>query len=124
MVYILFKKFKSPSVWIIGLIFLMALAAYFNALPNEMFWDDDDFILKNRFIKDWHFFPEFFRQNLVAGGYLVSNYWRPVLLTVFATAWHAWQTWLPGWHSLNIICHSLDGILLYFLFTRLFADRV
>ena len=105
------------------LIVLVGVIAYHNCLNNEMFWDDDDFILKNRYIRDWHYFPRFFSENLVAGGYLVSNYWRPLLLTVFAWAWHTWQTWLPGWHSLNIIIHTLDGVLLYLLFTRLFANR-
>lgn len=105
------------------LIALAAVIAYHNCLHNAMFWDDDDFILKNRYIKDWQYFPKFFNENLVAGGYLLSNYWRPVLLTVFAWAWHMWQTWLPGWHMLNITFHALDGILLYFLLNRLFADR-
>src|SRR5882672_3344171 len=109
---------------ILVLIVAFGLIAYHNCLHNAMFWDDDDFILKNRYIKDWHYFPQFFSENLVAGGYLVSNYWRPMLLTVFATAWHIWQTWEPGWHSLNIIFHTLDGILLYFLFSRLFTNRI
>ncbi len=106
------------------LIALAAIIAYHNCLPNEMFWDDDDFILKNRYIRDWHYFPQFFSENLVAGSYLVSNYWRPMLLTIFTTAWHLWQTWAPGWHSLNVVFHALDGILIYFLFTRLFNGRI
>ena len=113
------------KTWIaIGLIILVGLIAYHNCFHNAMFWDDDDFILKNRYIKDWKFFPQFFSENLVAGGYLLSNYWRPVLLTVFATAWHAWGTWLPGWHSLNIGFHCVDGILLFFLLNRLFSNRL
>lgn len=113
------KKWLAPV-----LIALVAGIAYHNCLNNEMFWDDDDFILKNRYIKDWQYFPRFFSENLVAGGYLLSNYWRPVLLTVFAWAWHMWNTWLPGWHSLPVIFHALDGILIYFLFSRLFNNKV
>ncbi len=112
------KKWLLPL-----LIALTTVIAYHNCLHNEMFWDDDDFILKNRFIRDWQYFPRFFSDNLVAGSYLLSNYWRPVLLTVFAGAWHLWQTWLPGWHSLNIMFHALDGIVLYFLLNRLTGHR-
>jgi protein O-mannosyl-transferase len=116
----LFKK-NWP---VVALIFLVGFACYHNCLHNEMFWDDDDFILKNRYIRDWRYFPQFFQENLVAGGYLVSNYWRPLLLTVFASAWSIWHEWLPGWHMLNITFHSMDGILLFFLLGRLFADRI
>lgn len=116
------KKYRN---WIAaGLIFLMGIAAYHNCLHNEMFWDDDDFIIKNRYIKDWHYFPKFFTENMLAGGYLVSNYWRPMLLTVFSVAWHSWEMWLPGWHSLNITFHALDGILLYFILSRLFGRKI
>ena len=120
----MWNKLINHKYWPILLILLVGIIAYHNCLPNEMFWDDDDFILKNRYIKDWKYFPNFFSENLVAGGYLLSNYWRPVLLTVFAVAWHAWGGWEPGWHSLNIFFHSMDGVLLFFLLTRLFTNRI
>jgi protein O-mannosyl-transferase len=108
----------------IFLLVLIGIIAYHNCFHNEMFWDDDDFILKNRYIRDWAYLPKFFSENLVAGGYLVSNYWRPMLLTVFATAYHLWEWWLPGWHSLNVGFHILDGILIYFLISRLFSNTL
>ena len=72
-----YSKNLSPNAGIgIVLIVLIGAIAYHNCLPNEMFWDDDDFINNNRFIKDFHYWPLWFSQNLVAGSYLVSNYWR------------------------------------------------
>ena len=108
----------------IALVVLAGTLAYFNCLGNEMFWDDDDFILKNRYIKDWQFFPRFFSENLVAGGYLISNYWRPLLLTVFSIEWHLWKDWVYGWHAVSVAMHIAAGIALYFLLNRLFAHRV
>ena len=35
------------------LLILLGIVIYARSLPNEMFWDDDDFILKNRYVKDW-----------------------------------------------------------------------
>ncbi len=117
-------KLKNINRWLpVLLIILVGILAYANSLGNEMFWDDDDFILKNRFIKEWHFFPQFFTQNLVAGGYLVSNYWRPVLLTVFSIEWHLWKDWVYGWHIVSTAAHIGVGVLLYFLFLRLFNQR-
>ncbi len=118
------NKFINNKYLPLILILLVGIIAYHNCLQNEMFWDDDDFILKNRYIKDWKYFPNFFSENLVAGGYLLSNYWRPMLLTVFSFAWHAWGTWEPGWHTISIMVHSVDGIMLFFLLNRLFANRL
>ncbi len=115
------KHFKTMSIL---LIVALGLACYLNALPNEMFWDDDDFILKNRFIKDFSFWPLWFQENLVAGSYLVSNYWRPFLLSVFTLEWSLWKDWVYGWHLVSICWHILDGVVLYFLVARLFDNRI
>ncbi len=119
-------KINSPrllSALPILLLIALGICAYINCLPNEMFWDDDDFILKNRFIKDWHYFPRFFTDSLVAGSYLVSNYWRPLLLTVFAGEWHLWHGWVYGWHMVSVAAHIGAGVLLYFLLKRLVGQH-
>ena len=118
-----FKTFFLSNRGAILLLILLGIAIYSWSLPNEMFWDDDDFILKNRFIKDWHYFPEYFSQNLVAGAYLNSNYWRPLLLMVFATEWSLWKDWAPGWHMVNTGFHLADTILLFLIILTLFRSR-
>ena len=120
----MWNKFINNKYLPLLIIVLVGLIAYHNCLTNEMFWDDDDFILKNRYIKNWKYFPNFFSENIVAGGYLLSNYWRPVLLTVFSFAWHAWGPWEPGWHLVSIFFHCLDAVLIFFLLNRLFANRL
>ncbi len=116
------KLFLSPWFAVL-LLFLAGAIAYHNCLGNEMFWDDDDFILKNRYVKDFAYWPLWFQQNMVAGSYFVSNYWRPLLLAVFSTEWHVWQDAVLGWHLVNVLTHITDGVLLYFLLTRLFNGR-
>jgi len=118
-------KILSTKRWLgILLIVLAGAIAYHNCLPNEMFWDDDDFINNNRFIRDFHYWPLWFSQNLVAGSYLVSNYWRPLLLSIFALEWHWWQRWVYGWHAVSISVHILAGVAVYFLLNRLFKERL
>lgn len=117
------KTFCLSNRGIILLILLLGIAIYCWSLPNEMFWDDDDFILKNRFIKDWHYFPDFFSNNLVAGAHLNSNYWRPLLLMVFATEWSLWKDWAPGWHMVNTGFHLADTVLLFLIILTLFRNR-
>ena len=118
-------KKLSAQRWLgVVLIVLVGMIAYHNCLPNEMFWDDDDFITNNRFIKDFHYWPLWFSQNLLAGSYLVSNYWRPLLLAVFSMEWHCWQNWIYGWHALSVSIHILAAVTLYFLLNRLSANNL
>lgn len=120
-----FLKNLFTKRWInIVLIILAGMIAYHNCLPNEMFWDDDDFINNNRYIKDFHYWPLWFSQNLVAGSYLLSNYWRPLLLAIFAVEWHWWHNWVYGWHSVSVSVHVLAAVTLYFLLNRLFANSL
>lgn len=116
------ELFHTNKGCVLVLIFL-GLFIYLWSLPNEMFWDDDDFILKNRYIKEWHYLPEYFSQNLVAGASLNSNYWRPLLLMVFASEWSLWKDWPPGWHLVNTAFHLADSALLFFIILILFRNR-
>lgn len=86
---------------------------YLNALPNALFWDDDDGILHNIFIRDWSYLNSFFTQNLIAGSGLLSNYWRPLLLITYATEWHLWGAWAPGYHAVNIMLHLGAAVVLW-----------
>ncbi len=120
-----FIKTLSTNRWLgVLLIVLFGAMAYHNCLPNEMFWDDDDFINNNRYIKDFHYWPLWFSQNMVAGSYLVSNYWRPLLLAVFAIEWQWWHNWVYGWHAVSVATHILAAVTLYFLLNRLFANTL
>src|ERR1700690_3048869 len=111
--------------WIsVALIVLIGVIAYHNCLPNEIFWDDDDFINNNRFIRDFHYWPLWFSQNLVAGSYLVSNYWRPLLLIIFSIEWHLWHNWVYCWHAVSVSVHILAAVALYFLINRLFTNNL
>ena len=117
------KRLLGTNRGAVLLLITIGIAIYAWSLPNEMFWDDDDFILKNRYIKEWRYLPEFFTQNLVAGAHLNSNYWRPLLLMVFATEWTLWKDWTPGWHAVNTGFHIADTILLFFIILTLFRNR-
>ena len=54
---------------------------------------------------------------------MVSNYWRPLLLAVFAMEWHWWQNWVYGWHAVSVSVHILAAVTLYFLLNRLFDQK-
>ena len=117
-----FKKmtwFQLAALLVIAVGFL----AYVNTLPNGMFWDDDDFILNNRYIQDLGNWPKYFTENMIAGAGLNSNYWRPALQLVFAVEYRLWGAWTPGFHAVNMAGHILAAILLLGLLQRLFKNK-
>jgi hypothetical protein len=117
------REFFSRDSNVIFALFLAAILVYVLCLPNQMFWDDEDFILKNMFIKDWQYWPRFFTDNLIAGTNLVSNYWRPLLQTLFAIEWHLWADWVCGWHAVSILCHAAVGAMIFLVINTLLNNR-
>ena len=117
------KEFLSRDSRVILMLLLAAVIIYALCLPNQMFWDDEDFILKNAFIKDWQFWPRFFTENVIAGTYLISNYWRPLLQALFAVEWHLWADWVWGWHAVSILCHAAASAMLFLVLNTLLKDR-
>ncbi len=81
------------------------------------------FLKINIYIKNWRYFPKFFSENLIAGAGLLSNYWRPILLSVFSLEWHLWRDWPVGYHFVNTSFHITNAILLFFILFHLFKKR-
>lgn len=110
---------RSFHLKLIIILFLLAILVYANSFGNAMFWDDDDFILRNRYIKDFSYWPMWFKENLVAGSYLVSNYWRPLLLAVFSIEWSLFKDNVYGWHVVSTLWHAGVASLIYIFFIQL-----
>ena len=108
---------KHQKILLLILVFL-GLLAYANALPNQMFWDDEDNILKNVYVQDWRYLGKYFSENLLAGAGLLSNLWRPLVLFSHSLEWHIWQNWAPGYHFTNVLLHLTNALLVFFLLKR------
>ena len=119
-----FQKLKKHISLVVAIVFIvLGFALYANTFRVPIFWDDEDNITNNQYIKNWDYFPRFFSENLIAGAGLVSNYWRPMLLVIFSTGWHIWGDWPGGYHFINISLHIANAILLFLILTYLFKHR-
>ncbi|MDP2945991.1 MAG: tetratricopeptide repeat protein [bacterium] len=119
-----FQKLKKQISLVVTIVFIvLGFALYANTFQVPIFWDDEDNITNNQYIKNWDYFPRFFSENLIAGAGLVSNYWRPMLLVIFSTGWHIWGDWPGGYHFINISLHIANAILLFLILTYLFKHR-
>lgn len=116
-----------PAFWnkknLALLLIFLGFATYFNALGNQLFWDDNDGIVNNVYVKDWQYFRNYFSENLIAGAGLSSNYWRPVLLIVFSFGWKIWGLWPAGFHLISLLVHLLAGWLLFEIFFLLTKNK-
>jgi tetratricopeptide (TPR) repeat protein len=101
------------------LLFFVGIFIYGNALGNQLFWDDNDGIVNNAYIKDWQYLPNYFSENLIAGAGLSSNYWRPILLVIYSVEWQTWGLWPTGFHLVSILTHILASFLLFRFFQLL-----
>ena len=106
--------------WFVLLVLVIAgFFVYLNSFPNKLFWDDDDGITNNIYIKDWAYFPKYFSENLIAGAGQISNYWRPLTLISFAIDYHVFGLDPYGYHLTNLLWHVLAAWLIYLLFYKL-----
>lgn len=102
------------------ILFLAAFAVYGNTLNNTFLWDDEGAILTNKYIHEWGYFLNFFSEGMFAGSGSLSYYWRPVVLSIFSIEWHIFHEWVVGYHIVNILLHTIDAILIFYLFRLIF----
>ena len=105
------------------LFIVVGFAIYANAFQNQTFWDDNDSILNNLYVHDWGYFLKYFTENLIAGAGFFSNFWRPILLSVFSLEWHLWGGWSAGYHFVSTSFHVANAVLLFLILSSLFRKR-
>lgn len=116
-----FDNFTIPKAALI--LFVIGFVVYGNTLHNPFLWDDYNLIVDNTFIKDWHFFPHYFTQNLFAGANQNDGYWRPLQLLSYAIDYHIVGLDPFLYHFENILWHIVAAFLVYLVFLKLFFNR-
>lgn len=111
--------------WIRLYLFLLVIGVIFfaNSWGNELFWDDLDNFVNNRYVHSWEYFGNYFSENLIAGSGLASNYWRPMMLLVWSVCWSFWQDWGGGYRIINLLLHVGCGVLVYQILRKLFDKK-
>ncbi len=115
------RVLRENSTYVFLFLLIIGILAYAPIIPGDTFWDDNDFALENTFVQNFAL-KEFFTENVIAGANLLSNYWRPFLLTTFAVEWHIWGNWSVGYHLVSILLHIINALLLYYLLKKLFKS--
>lgn len=109
----------------VGALFVIGFFLYAFNFNNQLFWDDDDWIVNNPYVHEltWQNVKHQFSENVLAGVGLNSNYYRPLLLLSFTLNYVVHGTVPFGYHLVSNFLHIANGILLFFLTTALFRRR-
>lgn len=121
------KLMLKKEIWLpVVLLIIVAGFIYSFNLNNQLFWDDDDWIINNNFVHslNWENVKFWFTHDVLAGVGLSSNYYRPFLFFTFALNYVISGIDPFSYHFFSNVIHIANGILIYFLFNRIFRKKL
>lgn len=118
MIQSLLSRFSRLSpLYLITILALITCVCYFNTLGNGLFYDDEFFIYNNTYVQQFSV-SKFFTENVDSGGGVVSNYYRPLLLTLFSLTYQVFGTLGTPYHFLSMFFHFTAGVGVFLLFRK------
>jgi Flp pilus assembly protein TadD len=101
-----------------------SLAVYANTLAGEFVYDDMSQVLENRWIRDVSYLPDILFKSVWSFlGEGTSNYYRPMMHTVYMANYHLFGLKPWGFHLVNALFHAGTSLLVFLLAARLFPPR-
>ncbi|MFA5162813.1 MAG: tetratricopeptide repeat protein [Elusimicrobiales bacterium] len=92
----------------------VSLAVYSSSFGNTLLYgDDENIILRNRYLDGWQYLPDVFRGSLMSGSGAPCNFYRPlqtVLYMLITQLFGRGPVW--PYHLANTVLHGLAGALL------------
>ena len=108
---------KSLHILSIVILSTVSILTYLNCLPNQFVYDDNSTIIDNHFIEDWRNLSALFTHDyFVRSGELT---YRPVVTVSYFADYSLWQSRPLGYHITNVVSHTINSMLVYFLIYRL-----
>ena len=103
-----------------------ATLPYLNILFNGFVYDDDNQVLKNPYIRSFHYLKEIFTTNVWSfrGVSTVSNYYRPMMTVGYLFCYKLFGLRAYGFHLFSLSLHVLVVCLVFALTERVTGDRV
>lgn len=124
------KQREKVSWWqhtlLLFLIIVVNFSVYYNSLEGGFIWDDKELIVKNYYIKSWNnistvLTKDFFYRSKEEGK---IGYYRPVITLSYMLDYKLWGLKPIGYHLTNLIFHTLNCLLIYFIVFLLFGSYI
>ncbi len=97
----------------ISIIVTLSVITYLNCLPNQFVYDDSSTIVENKLIKDWGNFLTLFTHDYFKISGELS--YRPIVTLSYFIDYSIWHMNPVGYHLVNVILHTINVVLVYFL---------
>jgi hypothetical protein len=118
------KWLKNNKTLLFSLIILFTgILVYRDCLRTPLFWDDEATILNNVFIRDFQYLPQIFTSGYHHGWGEVTNLYRPLAVVSFLFEYQLWGLNSLGYHLTNVILHTLNSLVLFFLLKKIFRKE-
>lgn len=88
---------------------------YSGIFPNGFVYDDDFLIVKNTFLRSWHYLPTLFSTTLSAGANADGSYYRPLQSVLYLIVYQLAGPSTLAFHLLNISLHALATTSIFIL---------
>ncbi|MBI5243844.1 MAG: tetratricopeptide repeat protein [Elusimicrobia bacterium] len=102
---------------LLALLLLAGAICYLNSLPGTIFWDSEVLILNNVFLRSFSYLSKIWTTSVMAGGGEITNYYRPLPVTLLLLEYQLWGAKALGYHVVSILLH-LGAASLLFLWTE------
>jgi len=99
------------------LISSISFLAYLNTLHHQFVFDDFRVITNNPYIKDWKYFPTLFNHDYFKISGELS--YRPLVTASYFTDYAIWGLHSFGFHLTNLLIHTLNTVLVFFLIFKI-----
>ncbi len=123
----MFNFILKREVWLpIAVLIAAGSFIYFFNLNNQLFWDDEEWIINNVFVQDisWSNIKFWFSNNTLAGVGLKSNYYRPFLFFTFALDYIISGIKPLAYHLTSNSIHIFNSILVFWLIRQAFKRNL
>lgn len=114
------KRFIFVSI---ALIVIFGFCAFGNSIKGDFLFDDETLVTENRFIRDWGYLPDVFKEDLGAGAGKEWNAYRPFQVVTYMADHSIWELDPRGYHLTNVILHVLTALCLFWFLNILFNDH-
>lgn len=95
---------------------------YFPSLFGNFLLDDEDFLYANSYVKNFRI-SKFFNENAIAGRGKLSNYYRPIQLTIYAFIYKIFGLSPFVFHFFNVAFHISASVLAFYFLLKISKNK-
>ncbi|MGB9706891.1 MAG: tetratricopeptide repeat protein [Microgenomates group bacterium] len=117
------KQLTKIPIWaLVLIIFLFGFGVYFNILPNQFVWDDEEQVVNNPYIRSFANLQAIFKGSTfnTGGAGLSGWYYKPLMSLWFMTNFAIWGLNPFGFHLSQLFLHLVNSGLIFLIFLKLF----